>query len=179
MKLSLWKLGMLLVLTVLLVYAAGCTKNNKDPDTDGDETAGNISVPEILSESESGVTCYGWIAESLLPSNTEIKEWYDEARDRETLTNALLYSKGEDGLWHCWLYIGTWKEGDTVAIGRARENEGCTVINHKPQNINAEAGSAGAIYFTVSVNGEPDFDFYVGGVSEGILRVHTDVSVAR
>ena len=166
---------LLLTVALLLVCLAGCRKNQTE-NPDGEE---NIEAADLQLQSAeaSGITSHGWIAESAFPANDALREWYEEAADRENLTNALLYAKGVDGLWHCWLYIGTWQDGDGLEMGR--DGNGAIALNHKPQNADAEAGSAGAVYFTLQSEPEPDFDFYINGVSEGILQELSDASVAR
>ncbi len=165
----------LLTVALLLVCLAGCRKNQTE-NPDGEENIGAAEL-QLQSAEASGITSYGWLSESAFPANETLREWYEEAADRENLTNALLYAKGADGLWHCWLYIGTWQESDTLEMGR--DGNGAIAINHKPKNPDAEARSAGAWYFTLQSEADPDFDFYINGASEGILQELTDASVAR
>ncbi len=160
--------ALLLLSLSLLLCSVSCS----------DQANGNDRV--ILSTADSGILSDGLIAESSLPQNTEIQDWYEESKSREILPYALLYSKDEsDGRWHCWLYVGTWQDGDSLKLGKLDASGFCVTIDYATPSENPQPGCTGAFHFSFSYDeGEPTFEFSVNGDTDGLISTVSDVSVA-
>lgn len=169
-------IAVLLAAWMLLLPLSSCTeKNDKGAETT-DAAYEQKTLPPTV---ETGVVQHGWVSEGELPQNAALRDWYDEARGRENLSNSLLYAQEDDGTWHCWLYIGTWRDGDLLRIGCETADPNRVILRYIPQYADAALGSTGAHYFTLTGVESPDFSFYLNSDTEGFLSVHSDTSVKR
>ena len=167
------KLLQLLLFCLALLCAVSCSKKN-------DGTSNGNTDRVVISAEQSGIRSHGRLTEAELPQNAEILDWYEEAKDREVIPYALLYAKEpSDGVWHCWLYVGTWQEGDTLTLGTLAANGYCVTMDYTTAAEDADAGGEGVFYFTFSCEGEPSFEFSVNGDTDGFVSQHADCSVAR
>lgn len=158
------KHSVLLLLALLLcIPLSAC--NQKSPN-EQDETKPPIGAQE------AGITSYGKIAEADFPDSTVLREWYDLAKAREYLTNTVLYAKDEAEIWHCWLYIGSYCDGDTLEVAAGSTN-GEILFRHTAQNTEA-LGFTGAFYFTIENETEPTFTLYQNEEFAGLLQTHAD-----
>lgn len=155
-------LCMLLAVSLLLLLAA-C--HNTDP-TPTPETG------DIATGSTEGLSTPLRYAEVSLPAIPDLADWYADAVDREQLTNALLYSE-ENGIWHCWLYVGCHSEGDKTTVTVADGVLNIRVSAAAP----TQSGARSVLYFTLESAVEPDANITVNGENEGILLTHADTSV--
>ena len=161
-----------LLLLALLLASVSCQNGKRDQTPDSSHRV-------VLSATDCGIVSDGWIAETALPQNTEILEWYEESKAREIIPYALLYSKdASDGLWHCWLYVGTWQADDVLTLGKLDTEGFCVTMSYETKRDDPETGAAGAIHFSFSYEGEPSFEFSVNGDSDGMISTISDVSVA-
>ena len=157
-----------LLLLAILISLASC----QDKAADGTDRI-------IVSATDSGIVSDGLIPEENLPQNAEILDWYEEAKAREMIPYALLYSKdASDGLWHCWLYIGTWQKGDSLTLGRLKGDGCCVTMDYATEATDPDTGAAGAFHFSFPYEGEPSFEFSVNGDTDGLISTICDVSVA-
>lgn len=158
----------LLLLSLLLAFSA-CADDKK----------GNGGDRAVISAADSGIVSDGLIPESELPQSTAIRDWYEESKSRELLPYALLYAKDEsDGKWHCWLYVGTWHEGDKLSLGSLTADGFCVVMDYVTEATDPETGAEGAFHFSFSCTGEPSFEFSVNGDSDGLITTVLGTSVA-
>ena len=163
------KIAILLLVLCLLSAFGACSKNGEAGD----------GTPTI-SEDASLISSHGWIREDEVMAQKEISEWYAEAADRKVVRNALIYARdSEDGLWHCWLYLGSWGEGDSLSFGADATDGYTVVISHMAYSEDDLENSTGAVYFTVACDAEPSFDLYVNNESEGMITTHADTSVKK
>ena len=169
-------IAVLLAACMLLLPLSACAGKGENGVETTNATYGEKPLPATV---ETGVVQHGWISESDFPQNAALRDWYDEARERENLSNSLLYAQESDGTWHCWLYIGAWRDGDILRVGRETADQSRVLLRYIPQYANAALGSTGAHYFTVTGTDSPDFSFYLNSDTEGFLSVHSDVSVKR
>ena len=161
-----------LLLLGMVLSSASCQSNKQNNASDGSDRV-------IVSATDCGIVSDAWITEAALPQNTEILEWYEESRAREMIPYALLYSKdADDGRWHCWLYIGTWQDGDVLTLGKLDAEGFCVTMDYKTEHTDPQTGAAGAFHFSFSYEGEPSFEFSVNGDSDGMISTISDVSVA-
>lgn len=157
-------LCMLLAMSLLLLLLAACHSTDPAPTPEtGDESA---------SGSTEGLSTPLRYAEGSLPTIPDLTDWYADAVDREQLTNALLYSE-ENGVWHCWLYVGCHSEGDKTTVTVA---DGVLNIRVSAA-VPAQSGARSVLYFTLESAVEPDANITVNGEDEGILLTHADTSV--
>ena len=155
-----------ILLLALLLSAVSCSDSKN-----GDRV--------VIPLSESGILSDGLIAEASLPQNTEILDWYEVAKARELLPYSLLYSKDEnDGKWHCWLYVGTWQEGDKLSLSKLDASGFCVIIDYTTEAEESETGASGAFHFSFSYEGEPSFEFSVNGDTDGLVTTVSNLSVA-
>lgn len=161
-----------LLALVFCLSLAACTGNGDREESTADGTGSEISA------AEAGIVAHGKFFQEDFPDNAEFDEWFELAREREQLTNALIYSKDDsDGLWHCRLYVGSFTDGDSVAFG-SESAEGIILIRHTAQD-ESSLGSAYIFYFTVDRNEEPEFEFYQNDSFEGMLVTHAESSMTK
>ena len=151
---------LLLALSLALLLSA-CNSSPAEPSETGDATgsAEGLSAPQR----------YG---EAALPAIPDLGEWFGEWCEREQLTNALIYSE-EGELWHCWLYVGCYAEGDRIDITVADGALEISVTAADP----ARTGCRSVLYFTYETATEPDANLTVNGSLEGIHFTHADTSL--
>ena len=160
-----------LLLLALLLSSVSCQ--------DKQNNASDSSDRVVISAADCNIVSDGWIAEEALPQNTEILDWYEASKARELIPYALLYSKdATDGLWHCWLYIGTWQKGDTLTLGRLDADGFCLTMDYVTEETDPQTGAAGAFHFSFPYKGEPSFEFSVNGDTDGLISTISDISVA-
>ncbi|MBE6553386.1 MAG: hypothetical protein E7666_03485 [Ruminococcaceae bacterium] len=159
----------LICLWLVLCLAAmlcACTDSTLPNDkTDPTDTTDSIGSTEGLSTPER-------YAEAALPALPDLSAWYERAVEREQLTNALIYSQ-EGDLWHCWLYVGSYADGDRVEVF---SDAGRLIFRATVADANA-SGSRSVLYFTFSCETEPDAVIEVNGEDEGILLTLADTSL--
>lgn len=110
-----------------------------------------------------------------LPENDALREWFRAAADREQVPGALLYAADpETGLWHCWLYCSDRTEGETLSFSVSGS---LVSVLRSPTSGKTDAG--GAVYFTLSLAGEPEFELLLAGENRGILVTHAKTAVLR
>ena len=121
-----------------------------------------------ISFAQSGIQSQGKIEAKDFPDIAAFAEWYAQAAEREQLTNALLCEKDEsDGLWYCWLYLGSYTEGDAVELGSESE-QGTVLIRHTAKD--AEGTGATCVFaFTVDRDADPAFELYQNGDFAGLV----------
>ena len=169
MKKKLTSLALLLI--AMILCAASCADKPNNTPTDNDRA--------VISQEASGIVSDGLISESNLPQNPEILDWYEESKARELLPYALLYSKdASDGKWHCWLYVGTWQEGNKLTLGRLDTDGFCLTMDYTTAAEISEVGASGAFHFSFAYDGEPSFEFLINGDTDGLIVTISDVSVA-
>ena len=162
------------ILTVLLCVClclgmSACTQNGNTPD----ETT-ETGIPF----SETGIVSHGCVEEADFPTDAAFSSWFALAYNREQLTNALLYAKdGTDGLWHCWLYLGSYTEGDTLELG-AVSAQGTVLLRHTA-NDEASLQASCVFYFTVDREAEPEFELYQNGDYAGMLVTLGDKAIKK
>ena len=146
-----------IALCVLLCFALNaCGMGEGEPSDTG------------ISFAESGIKSQGKIEAEAFPDTAAFAEWYGEATEREQLTNALLCEWDEnDGLWHCWLYLGSYTEGDAVELG-AQSAQGTVLIRHTAKKVDA-TGAACVFAFMVARDAEPEFELYQNGDFAGLV----------
>ena len=150
-------LCLLLCLCLLGCFLA-CEKEETPPEVDSDAT-------------DAGLLTQLRIEEDDMPPRRELTEWYEDAEEREQLTNAILYAKDEsDGLWHCWLYIGSHQAGDTLEYSYDSEND--VILFRHTDGDTDTLGSDGVFYFTLDREEEPAFELYQNGSFVGMLHTH-------
>ena len=160
----------ILLLSVVL-FAVSCSNDKSSQAPSGDRV--------VISAADSGILSDGLIPEANLPQNSEILDWYEQAAARELLPYALLYAKdATDGKWHCWLYIGTWQEGDKLTLGSLDTNTFCVAMDYTSEADDPSVGATGAFHFSFTCEGEPSFEFSVNGDTDGLVTTVCDVSVA-
>ena len=160
------RLFCLLLAAALLCALAACTPNAPVDPTDPD-------TPDVTGSTE-GLSAPIRYEASSIPSIPDLREWLAEARDREQLTNALIYSEQEGGTWHCWLYVGCYAEGDKISVTQTDGVLAITVTAAEPE----ASGGTTVLYFTLDSAAEPDANITVNGSSEGILLTLADTSLA-
>lgn len=158
----------LLAICLLLTCTACARDRNGEQETDAPITA---SPKEIASQ--------GRIAEDALPEDTAVRDWYDDAVARSIVRNTVLFSRGEDGTWGCWLYLGDWTEGDGLTFGADTSDGYRVVISHAAQRTDGEEGAGGVFYFTVQTDAEPEFDLFVNREPEGMIVTHSESVLAK
>ncbi|MBQ7347406.1 MAG: hypothetical protein IJW55_05565 [Clostridia bacterium] len=165
------KKTLLFLLTLcLLISVASCAKDGTIEDDE----------PLSVASDTSAIVSHGWVAENALPQNTALADWYAASSARQIVNNALICSRDDnDGLWHCWLYLGAWEEGDTLSFGADSTDGYTVVISHIAYAEDDGDNSTGVFYFTVDSPAELDFDLYVNNDSEGMIVTHSDVSVKK
>ena len=129
--------------------------------------------PQVNSNAkDAGLLTQLRIEEQDMPPRKELTEWYREAKQREQLTNAILYAKDEtDGLWHCWLYIGSHEPGDTLEYGYDSETD-TILFKHTDQDPDSIV-TKGVFYFTLDREEKPVFELYQNGAFVGMLHTHS------
>lgn len=163
------------LLLCLLLSCASCV-SAKEPSIN---TSDATETRSTVSAEEAGIVSHGFVSEEDFPANTRITEWYADAIVREYVPCSVLYAKDDtDGLWHCWVYLTSWTQGDTVTLSADKTDGVCVIIQHKAADAES-TGSTGATYFTVVCNATPTFDLLVNGEEEGLIATHADVSVAK
>ena len=161
------KIVLCLLAISLTVFLVACKVG------DGTSPGNPSQTPDL-----SAISSREWVEAEQLPQNDAVLDWYEDAAAREIVRNALICSLDEiDGLWHCWLYLGAWEEGDSLSFGIDTTNGYTVVINHTAYAEDDGTNSAGAFYFTVASSTEPSFDLYVNQESEGMLVTRSDVTV--
>ncbi len=147
----------------LLLCLVSCTEQTPPSDSTNTDDAGL---------STEGISTPSRYAEAALPDIGDLSQWFERAVDREQLTNAMIYSQ-EGDLWHCWLYIGSYAEGDRVQV----ETDGERLVIRATVADPAASGSRSVLYFTYSCETEPDAVIEVNGEDEGILLTLADTSL--
>ena len=170
------RVGVALLLAAVLLCLAACTGSSS---VEGISTAQQEEERTVPATVETGVVRHGWISATEFLQNDTVRDWYEEAKERESLTNSLLYAQESDGTWHCWLYIGAWREGDLLRIGCEATDQNHVVLRYIPQYVDTVLGSTGAHYFTLTGVESPDFSLYLNSDTEGFLSVHSNTSVKR
>ena len=164
------------LLICLLLSCASCI-GAKEPSIDTSD-ATDETRPTV-SAAAAGLVSHGFVSEEDFPANARLTEWYADAIEREFVPCSVLYAKDEtDGLWHCWVYLASWAEGDTVTFSADNTDGLCVIIQHKAATPDAD-GSTGATYFTVACDAAPAFDLLVNGEDEALIVTHADVSVSK
>ena len=163
-----------ILLSVCLIFSAASCKS-KDAATETDTKAPRPTV----SADAAGIVSHGFVAETNLPANETLTEWYVGALSIETVAGSLIYAKDDtDGLWHCWAYFVEHGERDGLTL-RADTSDGLCVILDYTNDPLPEDAVLGAYYFTVQADNAPDFDLLVNGEDEGMIITHADSTVAR
>ena len=156
---------LLLLALCLVLGAVSCTEQTPSTGDPADSTNGAELSTEGLSEPVR-------YAEAALPSIDDLTQWFARAVDREQLTNAMIYSQ-EGNLWHCWLYVGSYADGDRVTV----ETDGERLVLRANVADPLVSGSRSALYFTFSCETEPDAVIEINGEEEGILLTFADTSL--
>ena len=155
----------LLLAVALFCMLAACT-----PTTPNTSDTTDTSPQTGSTEGLSAPTRY---EQSSIPLIPDLNEWFEEARDREQLTNALIYSE-EGDTWHCWLYVGCYAEGDKVSV--TVSSDGVLLIAVTAADPEA-SGCRSVLYFTLRSSTEPDADITVNGSTDGILLTRADTAL--
>ena len=146
--------SVLILLTAVLLFSTCACEKASDPSS---------TVGELIDSAS-------------LPENATVREWFRKAQEREQLTNALLYSKDSDGLWHCWLYIASYRDGDSIS--HEVNGDGVTVISATLKDPDA-TDCNGAHYFTLTSDTEPEFELEINGSFAPMLVTHAISSVKK
>lgn len=165
-------ISLLLAALLLTLSLTACRdKDQTDTPTSPEEST-------TIPFSETGIVSHGTVKEAELPSDTALADWYEQAKAREQLTDALFYAKdAEDGLWHCWLYVGSYREGDSLELG-AGSADGTVYIRHTAASPD-EIGAACVFYFTVDREGEPTFELHRNNDISGLLLTLAQAAVKQ
>ena len=149
---------------MLLLCLAACTEQTPENPINT-ETNAPVGTTEGLSAPQ-------YYDASSIPLIPDLAEWITNAREREQLTNAMIYSE-EGGTWHCWLYVGCYASGDKISVTVVDGVLAITVTAAEPE----ASGGTTVLYFTFDSATEPDANVTVNASSEGILLTHADTSV--
>lgn len=161
-----------LCLCLLLAFSS-CVS----PQSSASDTTAQTKI--TVSAEDAGIISHGFIVEEDFPTNERLTEWYADAVTREYVPGAIIYSKDDtDGLWHCWLYLVSYTDGDMVTLRGNNDNGLCVLISHASTHTDA-TGSTGAHYFTVNSESTPSFELTVNGEKEGLIITHADISVSK
>ena len=157
------RLTAILLLAVFLLPILSACKEQKQPEQTSPEEE-STTIPFA----QTGIVLHGELSADELPHDQTLSAWYENAIGRTQLTNAILYAKDPtDGLWHCWLYVGAYQEGDTLELG-AISADGTVYIRHTAADT-AKIGATSVFYFTVERADEPEFEMVQNNDTVGLL----------
>lgn len=158
------KKTLLFLLAICMIIGLGSCKNRNAEEED----------TTVIETSPAEIVSLGWLSEADFANDKTVTDWYEDASSRTIVKNAVLFALGEDGLWHCRLYLGDWKEGDTLTFGAETSEGYCVVISHAAQSKGGETNADKVFAFTVENDEPPRFDLYVNREEEGLIATHSD-----
>lgn len=163
------KKTLLCLLAICMIIGLGSCKNRGAGEEE--TTAIEVSPAKIIS--------LGWLSEADFANDKTVADWYEDASSRTIVKNAVLFALGEDGLWHCRLYLGDWTEGDGLTFGAETSAGYCVVISHAAQSTGGETNADKIFAFTVESDEPPRFDLYVNREEEGLIATHSDEPIGE
>ena len=158
----------LALLLTLCVSFWGCEKetfNEKESTSETGISASDVSIEDYKKHSVSD-----------LLSDYALGPWLERTMEREQITNALLCpAEASNGRLHCYLYIGAFCDGDTLAFG-LNPVDGTILIRHTAADANT-TDSPYVFSFWVNVEEMPNVEIFQNDASSGILISYTDVAL--
>ena len=156
-----------LSLLLILCTTAGC-KTEDATDTDREEKTSETAV----AASDVCIRDYKKLSAADFLATPEIGEWLADAMAREQITNALLCPKeATDTSLHCYLYVGAFCEGDTLAFG-VHPTNGTVLIRHTAADAEA-VGSPYLFSFWIDAESMPDVELFQNDTSVGLVVSYT------
>ena len=156
----------LVLLSVLCAALCGCEETNgATHETENTSETGNSAADVSVRNCEK-------LSAATLVNDLKVGLWLKGAMEREQVTNALLCPvEASNGSLHCYLYVGAFREGDSLAFG-VNPTDGTLLIRHTA----ADAGATGSPYvfsFWIDAEALPDVEIFQNDVSTGLVISYT------
>lgn len=155
----------LALLLTLCVAFCGCEEEGTPNETENTSETGT-------TVSDVSVRNYEKLSASALVNDLKVGPWLRRAMEREQVTNALLCPvTASNGSLHCYLYVGAFCEGDSLAFG-VNPTDGTLLIRHTAADV-AATGSPYVFSFWIDAEELPNVEIFQNDVSTGLVISYT------
>ena len=156
--------SLLLALSICLSLV-GCTETDQKNTPETELSASDVSIHDYQKHRTDA-----------LLADFAVGPWLAQAMEREQVTNALLCpADATNGRLHCYLYVGAFREGDTLAFG-VNPTEGTLLIRHTAADASA-TNSPHVVSFWINAEELPDVELFQNEVSVGLVISYTGAAL--